>query len=151
MGMTRRIVRNQRVHPTKIDRAKDLRTKPTQAEFILWQQLRRNQLDGFHFRRQQIIDGFIVDFFCNKVGLVVEVDGPIHEQQQAYDAERTAILQQRELTILRFTNDQILHQLPACLSQIRQQCHHLQKHHAESTTTPEPKSPPSSQEGGTGG
>jgi very-short-patch-repair endonuclease len=53
----------------------------TPAERILWQELRGNKL-GAHFRRQQIIAGFIVDFYCHKVALVIEVDGDVHDLQK---------------------------------------------------------------------
>jgi very-short-patch-repair endonuclease len=57
-----------------------------------WQHLRANQLNGLHFRRQQIIDGFIADFYCHVARLVIEVDGEIHQQQAEYDAERDRVL-----------------------------------------------------------
>lgn len=52
----------QVINPKKSNLAKEFRRNPTEAEDFLWQRLRRNQLDGWHFRRQQIIGGFIVDF-----------------------------------------------------------------------------------------
>jgi very-short-patch-repair endonuclease len=61
------------------------------AEKILWQELRSNKL-GVHFRRQQIIQGFIVDFYCHRAGLVVEVDGDIHDLQREEDARREKAL-----------------------------------------------------------
>ena len=75
--------------------------------------------NGRHFRRQQIIDGFIVDFYCHAAGLVIEVDGKIHEDQIEYDAERDRILKQRELQILRFTNAEIRANLDAVLRSIK--------------------------------
>ncbi len=53
----------------------------TSAEKLLWQELRANKL-GVHFRRQQVIAGFIVDFYCHKADLIVEVDGETHDPQQ---------------------------------------------------------------------
>ena len=75
------IIPGQRVKKEKLQRARELRRDMTPAEKILWQELRSNKL-GIHFRRQQIIAGFIVDFYCHKGGLVVEVDGDIHDLQQ---------------------------------------------------------------------
>lgn len=63
---TRNIVIGQKVDQAKVERAKELRKNLTPEERILWQRLRANRLDGWHFRRQQIIDGFIVDFYCHK-------------------------------------------------------------------------------------
>ncbi len=74
------IVTGQIVSPEKLKRAKELRRNMTPAERRIWKHLRANQLDGWHFRRQQIIDGFIVDFYCHKAKLVIEIDGPIHQQ-----------------------------------------------------------------------
>jgi len=79
------LVIGQKVQPEKVALAKELRDTMTPAERYLWQQLRANRLDGWHFRRQQIIDGFIVDFYCHQADLVIEIDGPIHESQQAAD------------------------------------------------------------------
>ncbi|MDP1545983.1 MAG: endonuclease domain-containing protein [Anaerolineales bacterium] len=72
--------------------------KKTSAEKILWQELRANKL-GVHFRRQQIIAGFIVDFYCHKAALVIEVDGDIHDLQQEEDARREKVLKQMGLRI----------------------------------------------------
>ena len=75
------IIPGQRVTKEKLQRAKELRRDMTPAEKILWQELRGNKL-GIHFRRQQIIAGFIVDFYCHKAALVVEVDGDVHDLQK---------------------------------------------------------------------
>jgi very-short-patch-repair endonuclease len=92
----------------------------TAAERYLWKNLRANRLDGWHFRRQQIIDGFIVDFYCHKAGLVIEVDGPIHARRKLEDAERTAVLSTRNLRILRFTNREVMNNLDYVLQTIRE-------------------------------
>ena len=75
------IIPGQRVTKEKLQLAKELRREMTPAEKILWQEVRAKKL-GVHFRRQQIIAGFIVDFYCHKGVLVVEVDGDIHDLQQ---------------------------------------------------------------------
>jgi very-short-patch-repair endonuclease len=80
--------------------------------------LRANRLGGWHFRRQQIIDGFIVDFYCHRAGLVIEVDGPIHQQQKIEDAERTRALSQRGLKVIRFTNPEVMNNLNQVLQTI---------------------------------
>ena len=94
----------------------------TEAELILWQRLRRNQLRGFHFRRQQVIDGFIADFYCHAAGLVVEVDGGVHGGQAAYDEERDRVLSQRGLRVLRIGNDEVQRDLDGVLGRIAQAC-----------------------------
>jgi very-short-patch-repair endonuclease len=94
----------------------------TPEEKILWEHLRANRLAGLHFRRQQIIAGFIVDFYCHAVGLVIEVDGPIHMQNAEYDTQRDAILTARGLRIVRFSNEEIHAHLPEVLKWIAEDC-----------------------------
>ena len=101
------IVRGQRVSATKVERARELRNVMTPTEAMLWERLRDNRLTGFHFRRQQVIDGFIVDFYCHAAKLVIEVDGPIHEDQREYDAARDKVLVRRGLQVMRVSNDAI--------------------------------------------
>ena len=101
--------------------ARNLRRQMTPAERALWMRLRNNQLDGWHFRRQHPVGSFIVDFFCAKAKLVIEVDGPIHRQQQTYDAERTSLLEHlKGYRVLRFTNDQVINDIENVLKEIRQ-------------------------------
>ena len=102
----------------KREAARALRRRMTAAEGILWQALRANRLCGLHFRRQQIISGFVVDFYCHNAKLVIEVDGPVHERQREYDRERDLILAGSRLRVMRFDNSEIEVRLPAVLSQI---------------------------------
>jgi len=118
----RNIVIGQRVDPAKVLRAKELRRQMTPAERRLWECLRANRLGGRQFRRQQVIDGFIVDFYCHAAAVVVEVDGPVHEDRADYDAERDRILTARGLRVVRFTNEQVDRSLPAVLRRIEAIC-----------------------------
>jgi len=111
----------------KIDTGKkklslQLRNNMTYAEKVLWERLRKNRLEGIHFRRQQIIDGVIADFYCHQHGLVIEVDGGIHENQKEYDNVRDSFLRERNLRVLRFANDQVLNELDAVLRDILKEC-----------------------------
>ena len=121
------IVRGQAVSYKKVQRMKELRQNMTGAEAALWEQLRRNHLQGFHFRRQQIIDGYIVDFYCHASAVVVEVDGEIHEQQVEDDAHRDRVLKERGLRVLRFSNQAVLENLSDVLRQIAMACQEAQK------------------------
>ena len=114
------IITNQRIADTTRQQALEMRQNMTPSERSLWSELRNNRLDGWHFRRQQIIDGFIVDFYCHKAGLIIEVDGPIHDSQQDMDAERGAVFLDGGLKILRFTNDQVMNEMPSVLEDVRQ-------------------------------
>ena len=101
------IIPGHRVTKEKLQRAKELRREMTPAEKLLWQEVRAKKL-GVRFRRQQVIQGFIVDFYCHKAALVVEVDGDIHDLQQEEDARREKALSALGLRIVRFRNDEVV-------------------------------------------
>lgn len=123
MPIKRGIVYGQRINPQKLALAKKMRLEMTPAEKHLWHALRGDQLDGYHFRRQQLIDGFIADFYCHAAGLVIEVDGLIHKTQLIYDKDREQHFATRGLYTLRFMNEQIKDELEVCLAKIQQICH----------------------------
>ena len=116
------IVIGQKVTSAKVQRTKELCSQMTQEEIILWQHLRANRLNDLHFRRQQIIDGFIADFYCHAAKLVIEVDGKIHQQQAEYDAERDRILSARGLRLLRIKNEDVRQNLDKVLVRISTVC-----------------------------
>ncbi len=113
------IIPGQTVTKEKLQRAKELRHEMTPAEKILWQELRANKL-GVHFRRQQVIAGFIVDFYCHKAALVVEVDGDIHDLQQEEDARREKVLREIGLRVIRFRNEEVVKNLSAVVGKVRE-------------------------------
>jgi very-short-patch-repair endonuclease len=116
------IIFGQSISAAKLQQAKELRQQMTPEEKILWQHLRTNRLCGLHFRRQQIIDGFIVDFYCHKAKLVIEVDGGIHQQQVEYDTERDKVLAARGLQVLRIQNEEVRFNLEEVLGRIAEAC-----------------------------
>lgn len=118
------IIPGQRVTSGKLQRARELRREMTPAEKILWNKLRGNKL-GIHFRRQQIIAGFIVDFYCHKAGLIIELDGDIHTGQQIYDTERDKVLSELGLGIIRIRNEEIFKNLPQVLKHVFDHLHNL--------------------------
>ena len=91
----------------------------TPAEKLLWQEVRAKKL-GVHFRRQQIIAGFIVDFYCHKAALVIEVDGDIHDLQQEEDILREEALNEMGLKIVRFRNEEVARNLSAVVAKIKE-------------------------------
>ena len=101
------IVTEQPVSKEKLERAKELRREMTPAEKLLWQEVRANQL-GVRFRRQQVIQGFIVDFYCHQAGLVIEVDGDVHDLQKEEDERQEKVLTEMGLRIVRFGNDEVM-------------------------------------------
>jgi very-short-patch-repair endonuclease len=83
-----------------------LRNESPQAEQVLWNYLRKRQVEGFKFRRQTSIDHYIVDFYCPKAKLVVEIDGDTHFEPAAElsDNEREKYITSLGIKVLRFTN-----------------------------------------------
>lgn len=90
----------------------------TDAESLLWQKLRYKQLNGHQFRRQHPIGKFIADFACVESKLVIELDGGQHQEQVAYDAQRTVVLQAQGWRVLRFGNNDVLSHIEGVLSEI---------------------------------
>lgn len=98
------------------DIARELRKNQTPYEAILWEHLRNRKLEGVKFLRQHPIAYqrfdfsrafFIADFYCAQLGLVVELDGPIHDFQKDYDKNRNKILEQLNLKVIRFKNEDL--------------------------------------------
>ncbi|NSW79469.1 MAG: endonuclease domain-containing protein [Chthonomonadetes bacterium] len=110
------IVIGQHISQEKKELAQKLRHNMTPVERRLWQCLRANKLNGYHFRRQQVIGGFIVDFYCHTLRLAVEVDGEIHDA--SYDADRDRLLAEYGISVLRFTNRQVFGDIEGVLSAI---------------------------------
>lgn len=83
-----------------------MRQEPTDAERVMWAILRRNQIDGLHFRREHAINSFFVDFYCAELRLAIEVDGDPHftKDGRAYDDARTKLLNEHGVTVMRFEN-----------------------------------------------
>ena len=116
------IVIGQSISNETYERSKNLRREMTPTEKILWKELKTNKLNSLHFRRQQIIDRFIADFYCHQHALIVELDGRVHDLQKELDAEREAYLIRRDFRILRFTNEEVLKDLPTVLKKIVESC-----------------------------
>ena len=99
--------------------AKYLRKNMTRTELILWKKLKDRNLFKFKFRRQHPIDIFIVDFYCHELKLVIEVDGEIHNiDSKDYDLGRESDLNRFGITVLRFTNDQVIYNINSVISTI---------------------------------
>jgi very-short-patch-repair endonuclease len=104
-------LQGQKIDPIVLEFARSNRKKATQAEAFLWQILRNRKLNGLKFRRQHPVeDKYILDFYCAEKRLVVEIDGDYHlkADQKEYDEGRTSELNELELKVIRFTNDEVL-------------------------------------------
>jgi very-short-patch-repair endonuclease len=100
--------------------ARDLRKRQTPAEKALWRILRDRRLGSLKFRRQFPIDPFIADFCCWEIRLVLELDGPIHDEPQpaARDRERDAFLRGSGFTVLRFPNERVFGDASGVIAEI---------------------------------
>ncbi|MBI2887055.1 MAG: endonuclease domain-containing protein [Chloroflexi bacterium] len=103
-----------------MERCRALRQSSTDAEALLWRLLRNRQIAGAKFRRQHQFGSFILDFYCYEQKLVIELDGGQHTalEQAMRDAARTQYLQSDGLTVLRFTNREVLQETEAVVSRI---------------------------------
>jgi len=108
------------LYPLLKDFSLRMRNNPTKAEEILWSCLNSKKLDGYKFRRQHIIGAFITDLVCLEKGLVIEIDGLIHQlpENKFSDTERTQWLNTQGYEVIRFTNEEVLTQIDTVLDTI---------------------------------
>jgi len=95
-----------------------MRHQAGEAECLLWKYLRGRRMKGYKFRRQLVIEPYIVDFVCLEANLIIEADGGQHADQIAYDARRTVVLESMGYRVVRFWNNEILGELDSVLGQI---------------------------------
>jgi very-short-patch-repair endonuclease len=102
-------------------RAKSLRQRMTRAETLLWRYIKAHRIDGLAFRRQVPMHGYIADFVCHAARLIVELDGESHDfaSRQNSDAARDAWFKAQGYAVLRFTNDNVMKNLPGVVEAIR--------------------------------
>ncbi|MFQ3573961.1 MAG: endonuclease domain-containing protein [Thermodesulfovibrionales bacterium] len=102
--------------------ARRLRNKSTKAEIKLWTYLKGNQTIGYDFHRQKPIDNYIVDFFCNKLMLAIEVDGYTHSFEAV--ADRDALKEQRlneiGIRVLRFKDEDVMNNIEGVITEIKE-------------------------------
>ena len=90
------------------------------AEVALWNQIRRRQLNGFKFRRQYGVGPYVIDFFCPKVKLSIEIDGDSHYQpdKEAYELKRQEYIKSFGIELIRFTNQEVYESLAGVVGRI---------------------------------
>ncbi|MFH0804403.1 MAG: endonuclease domain-containing protein [Candidatus Zambryskibacteria bacterium] len=112
------VIFNQKNNTSK---RRTLRNNMTDAEIILWKKLGRKQMLGYKFRRQYSIDKFVVDFYCPKLKLAIEIDGDLHYQSneiEDYDANRQILISTFGISFLRFQNPEIYKNIDGVLRTI---------------------------------
>ena len=95
-----------------------MRAESVPAEHKLWQQLRNRQVDGLKFRRQVPVGKYIADFVCHETKLIVELDGPTHDEREAHDQQRTRFLQREGYRVIRFLNEDVHRDIDSVLRTI---------------------------------
>lgn len=104
----------------KRDFARQLRKDQTSAEEKVWELLRDRRLFGLKFRRQHVIEGFVVDFYCLERKLAIEVDGGIHERRKEYDRLRQQEIESKFNTVIRVKNEDIENNCVVLIGKIKE-------------------------------
>ena len=99
-------------------RSRNLRNNSTLSEVLLWNQLKARKMKGYQFMRQKPIGNYIVDFFCSKLKLVIEIDGESHLDKVEYDRKRQRELEAIGLSFLRFSDLDVKSNLDGVLKNI---------------------------------
>ena len=115
---------NKKMNPQLLQFAKAMRHVATDAENLLWQRFRAKRFMELKFRRQQVIEPYIVDFYCHEIGLVIELDGGQHgiDDSVEYDVERTKFLKALGLTAVRYWNHDVLSRADVVLEDLLNVC-----------------------------
>ena len=100
-------------------KARELRKNMTDAELLLWKHIRNKGINNIHFRRQHPYGIYIIDFFCSKANLALELDGDIHKFKSEYDCERTKYLEESGLKVLRFSNYDVENNIEEVINKIK--------------------------------
>ena len=106
-----------------IARARELRSKSTLSEVLLWQKLKKKQVNGLQFYRQFPVGNYLIDFYCKELNLAVEIDGDVHRTKRAMDTFRQKELEYHGISFLRFRAKDVEGDSDAVVARIKQ---HLQ-------------------------
>ena len=107
-------------NPKLKKKARELRNNSTPSEIELWKSIRAGKVLGYTFNRQKPIDEFIVDFYCKKLRLVIEIDVESHTDKQEYDKRREQRLKKLGLTTIRFYDHDVMENVDGVLEKIKQ-------------------------------
>jgi uroporphyrinogen-III synthase len=112
---------NKKTMKYKKEMARYLRKNLTFGEKVLWELLRNKNFEGLRFRRQHPKDNYIVDFYCKEKSLIIEIDGPLHEEEERKlkDTIREIYLQKKGYRILRFRDKELLGNTDDILQRIK--------------------------------
>jgi very-short-patch-repair endonuclease len=99
--------------------ARQLRKDETKAEKLVWETIRGRKLMGLKFRRQHVVQGFVLDFYCQEARLGIEIDGSVHYKRKEYDRLRQDIIESKGINVIRIKNRQILGNKSSILETVR--------------------------------
>jgi len=111
--MNKKLARHKKIYA-----ARELRRRQTESERVLWNEIRARKFEGAKFRRQHILKGFVVDFYCPLKKVAIELDGAIHLKQRGVDRERQELLECMGIKVLRFKNEDVLMSTKEVLNRI---------------------------------
>jgi very-short-patch-repair endonuclease len=114
-------------NPKLKERARELRKNSTPSEIELWKALRGGNMLGYNFNRQKPLDEFIVDFYCRKLKLVIEIDGDSHDEKKVYDEQRQKRLESLGLHVIRFYDHDVMKHIDGVLFKIEETIQKLEK------------------------
>jgi len=86
--------------------SRELRKNSTCEQKLVWEKLKNRQYKNLKFRRQHVLQGFVVDFYCHELKLILEIDGKIHEKQKEYDYLRQILIEEKGIRFIRVTNEE---------------------------------------------
>ena len=112
-------------NPALKQRAKDLRKAGILSEALMWNQLKKGQIEGLDFDRQKIIGSYIVDYFNANLGLVIEIDGSSHDDKQEYDEFRQTFLEGLGLIVVRYQDREVKNNMDGVITNLKEVCRGL--------------------------
>lgn len=120
LGLSIRIYNDQKLKSLR----RDLRNNQTEAEEKVWSRIRAKQVRGLRFHRQYSVGLYILDFYCPKLRLAIEIDGGQHSDSQttSYDEKRTSYLREHNIKVLRYWNHEVLTQIEDVVADITNTC-----------------------------
>ena len=105
-------------NPILKDKARKLRKNSTLSEVLLWNRIKRRQLRDYQFLRQKPVDNFIVDFFCKRLNLVIEIDGDSHIANEKSDVDRQKKIESLGISFLRFSDSEVKNNIDGVIQTI---------------------------------
>ena len=98
-----------------------LQVNLTKTEALFWNIVLKHDKTGYRFLRQKIISSFILDFYCSRLRLGIEIDGWYHQEQEAYDIHRTEVLKDCGIKVIRYTNDDVEYYLNWVIEDLKEE------------------------------